>query len=447
MFAAALMAELDGVEAASVSMRPAADVARARFEDGAARQAAASSGVVETWRLRALVKPGRLEAFRTWAEAQGAGWFNFLAPASQADLLANYNDELLQGRFVGGAGHISYQQVGTGAGAARWTAEMEIERKPRYGLKGGAGVNTQLWPFYAEIKSDLALGGTLQAERTGLRGMGVGRQAGREDAPWRTWRVAALVPADRLFEFIDWFRRNRAGWIWMPAADGAAWRARLAGGFGGLALRQAGTRPGLARWEAAFTLEAPAPVEVKANVGRSIFDPAVTLGDASRVYWRQRLEFEYSYDRGQRLTAGGDRTRGLTLLPGGPLPAKFIVGGVKAHLSTIDWRASGVFRVRLMAPGQADGHVPGPHLTPAARNGLCFILLWGGHQNLITVQGDVAEPYVVSYAGDQLTSFRRMMNSRRSGPADVAVAWRAPGAEETGFLEEFYTTRGGAAAP
>ena len=38
-----------------------------------------SSGVVEIWRLRAVVKPGRLEAFRTWADAQGAGWFDFLA--------------------------------------------------------------------------------------------------------------------------------------------------------------------------------------------------------------------------------------------------------------------------------------------------------------------------------------------------------------------------------
>lgn len=124
------MAELEGVETASVSMQSApGDVTRARFDDGAVRQAPASSGVVETWRLRALVKPGRLEAFRTWADAQGAGWFDFLAGGEAGN-------ELFHGRFVGGAGRIGYQQVAAAPGEARWTAEMEIERKPRYALKG-----------------------------------------------------------------------------------------------------------------------------------------------------------------------------------------------------------------------------------------------------------------------------------------------------------------------
>ena len=97
-----------------------------------------------------------------------------------------------------------------------------------------------------------------------------------------------MVDGERLFEFLHWLRLNRMGWIWLPAAAGAAWRARLAGGYGGVALRQAGTRAGAARWEATLTLETPAPVETKANVGKSIFDPAVALGDASRVYLRAR---------------------------------------------------------------------------------------------------------------------------------------------------------------
>ena len=435
MFAAALLAELDGVEAASVSMRGAPDVSRIRFDDGGARQAIANCATVETWRLRALVKPGRLEAFRTWADAQGAGWFDFLAGGAAGD-------ELFHGRFVGGAGRIGYQQVAAAPGEARWTAEMEIERKPRYGLKGGPGA--RLWPFYAEIKSDLALGGTLLAERTGIQGTGVARQAGREDAPWRTWRVTAMLDGDRLFEFIDWLRRNRSGWIWMPAADGGAWRARIAGGFGGVALRQTGTRAGPARWEASLTLESPAPVEVKANVGRSIFDPAVALGDASRVYWRLRANFVFR-PQGPRLMAGDEL---WPPLPGGPLPAKFIGGGAAAHVARVDWRANGLWAIRLIARGQARAADPGPQLTVAARGGLGFVLSWGGHSYVSRINdSDQEEPYISRYGGEELTSFRWLMNSRRSGPADVAIVWVAPGAGETGFLADFVTTRGGAAAP
>ena len=218
MFAAALMAELEGVEAASVSMQSApGDVTRARFDDGAVRQAPASSGVVETWRLRGLIKAGRLEAFRTWADAQGAGWFDFLAQS----LPGTGNPQDYHGRFVGGAGRIGYQQVGGQAGEARWTAEMEIERRPR----GTRKADLVFWPHYARIKSGLALGGTLQAERTGLEGAGAARQAAREDAPWRTERLTAMVDGDRLFELLHWLRSNRMGWIWLPAADGGAWQS------------------------------------------------------------------------------------------------------------------------------------------------------------------------------------------------------------------------------
>ena len=437
MLAAAMMTELEGVEAASVSMRPApGDVARTRFDDGAARQAPASSGVVETWRLRALVKPGRLEAFRTWADAQGAGWFDFLAGERAGE-------QLFQGRFVGGAGRIAYQQAGTRAGAARWTAEMEIERRPIWAPKG----NLALWPWYAEIKSDLALGGTLQAERTGVEGSGLARQAGRERAAWRTWRLTALVDDDRLWEFLDWLRRNRMGWIWLPTADGGAWRARLAGGFGGAALRQAGTRAGRPRWEAVLNLETPAPVEVKANVGRSIFDPAVELGDASRVYWRARLDFVWNR-AGPRLVAGKPPPGpAQTIMAGGPLPGKFVEGGGVARFSTIDIRENGIFRVRLIEPGQAHGNLPGPFLTDAARRGLAFILAWGGDATAVVFgDHDATEPYVFrDYELKRKVS--PMFKARFSGPMDVAMAWNAPGAGDTGFLADFFTTRGGAAAP
>ena len=321
-----MMAELEGVEAAAVSMRGASgDVSRARFEDGGVRQAAASSGVVETWRLRARVKAGRLEAFRTWADAQGAGWFDFLGGAGAGAIK-------LQGRFVGGPGRIAYQQVAA-AGASRWTAEMEVERRPLDSPKG----DLIFWPHYAEIKSDLALGGTLQAERTGLQGAGTARQAAREDAPWRTWRLTAMVEDDRVFEFLHWLRSNRTGWIWLPAADGGAWRARLAGGYGGAALRQAGTRAGWPRWEASLTLETPAPVEVKANVGRSIFDPAVALGDASRVYLRGNFLFNLiNINAGVYQFNLGGYPRGLTrFVEWQGLPGKFVIGGGRAYLSSV----------------------------------------------------------------------------------------------------------------
>ena len=435
MFAAAFMAELEGVEAAALSMRTApGDVTRARFEDGAARQAPASSGVVETWRLRALVKPGRLEAFRTWADAQGAGWFDFLAGGEAADTL-------FQGRFVGGAGRVAYQQVAPGAGAARWTAEMEIERRPIWAPKA----ELIFWPHYAEIKSDLSLGSTLRAERTGLDGAGIARQAGREDAAWRTERLTAMVEDERLFEFLDWLRRNRAGWIWLPAADGAAWRARLAGG---VALRQVGTRAGRPRWEASLTLETPAPVEVKANVGRSIFDPAVALGDASRVYWRERLQFKWELLRNGTLRMRAGTPPGGTLR-GGSLPTKFVEGGGAAHFSTIEMRNSGLWRLRLIAPGHADGDQAGPHLTTAARRGLAFIMAWGGWAIPVRIgDQDASEPYRPQIHWEQeRRHFHATALARRSGPMDVAVAWRAPGAGNTGFLADFFTTRGGAAAP
>ena len=149
------MTELEGVEAASISMRPApGDVTRARFDDGAARQAPASSATVEIWRLRGLVKPGRLEQFRSWADAQGAGWFDFLVGPQPGA-----GDYYMQGRFVGGAGRVSYQQTAARAGATRWMAEMEIERRPLNSTKG----NLIFWPHYAEIKSDLVVAARFSA--------------------------------------------------------------------------------------------------------------------------------------------------------------------------------------------------------------------------------------------------------------------------------------------
>ena len=441
MLSAAMMTELEGVEAAAVSMRAAPDMARVRFDDGAVRQAPMSSGVVETWRLRALVKPGRLDAFRTWADARGAGWFDFL------DSYAG--DGLYQGRFVGGAGRVTYQQVAPGAGEARWTADMEVEMKPKNISKG----NLVFWPWYAEIKGDLALGGTLQAERTGLEGAGAARQAGREDAPWRTWRVTAMVDDERLFEFLDWIKSHRMGWIWLPGADGAAWRARIAGGAGGVALRQAGTRAGAARWEASLTLETPVPVEMKPNVGRSIFDPAVALGDASRVYFRQRLWFSIR-------TQDSRGTWGVYL--GNPpgttiwqaeLPRRFIQGGGRAWLSTLELRQFGRWRMRLIELGDSSGNVPGPLLTDSARRGLAFIVSWGGNAVPVVIGDvDLTEPYTVDdhTRAFGVTRFARPMIENtgfRNGLLDVAVAWNAPGAGNTGFLADFFTTRGGAAAP
>ena len=452
MFADAFMTELEGVEAASISMRPAlGDVTRVRFDDGAARQAPASSATVETWRLRGLVKPGRLEQFRSWADAQGAGWFDFLAGPQPGA-----GDYYMQGRFVGGAGRVSYQQTAARAGATRWTAEMEIERRPLNATKG----NLIFWPHYAEIKSDLALGSTLQAERTGFQGAGVARQAAREDAPWRAERLTAMVDDDRLFEFLHWLRSNRTGWIWLPAGDGGAWRARIAGGYGGVALRQVGTRAGAApRWEASLTLETPAPVEVKANVGRSIFAPAVALGDASRVYLRARLNCRIQLFNRQcniwGLVAGHSPGQQLEFEG---LPGKFITGGAPAYLSTLDIRFSWLWRLRLIAPGHADGNVAGPQLTLAARRGLAFIIAWGGLAlPMIIGDRDASEPYrvhgfqnyFVGLAGGPLNFSRVMIDHGvfRGGGMDFAVAWNAPGAGGTGFLRDFYTTRGGAAAP
>ena len=451
MLAAAMMTELEGVEAASVSMRGASgDVSRARFEDGAVRQAAASSGVVETWRLRARVKAGRLEAFRTWADAQGAGWFDFLKLGPQGA-----GDQQIQGRFVGGPGRVSYQQAASAAGASRWTAEMEVERRPLDSPKG----NLIFWPHYAEIKSDLALGGTLQAERTGLQGAGLARQAAREDAPWRTWRLTALVDDDRIFEFIHWLRANRTGWIWLPAADGAAWRARLAGGFGGAALRQVATRAGPARWEASLTLESPAPVEIKEHVGKSIFDPAVALGDASRVYLRNRFRFVNTLinarnnvwslsTSGNPLTATVSRV--YPQLEDDGLPEKFVSGGGEAFISTWEFRNSQRWRLRLISPGDADGNVVGPQLTAAARQGLAFIAAWGGTAISVVIgDRDYEEPYIIDSISYVAKSVKHLLDHGvfRSNHMDVAVVWNAPGAGDTGFLADFFTTRGGAAAP
>ena len=444
-----MMTELEGVEAASVSMRGASgDVSRARFEDGAVRQAAASTGVVETWRLRALVKAGRLEAFRTWADAQGAGWFDFLKSWP--------GDPRMRGRFVGGPGRIAYQQVGMAAGAARWMAEMEIERPPLASPKG----NMIFWPHYAQIKSDLALGGTLRAERAGLQGAGMARQAAREDAPWRTWRLTAMVDDDRLFEFLHWLRSNRTGWIWLPAADSAAWRARIAGGYGGAALRQAGTRAGPPRWEASLMLETPAPVELKEHVGRSIFDPAMALGDASRVYLRGRFLFgTININEGvYQFNAGGypgSATSVVSVAGDDVLPAKFIIGGGAAFLSSLELRSSGRWRLRLFSWGQRDGNVAGPHLTAVARRGLAFIVAWGGRAVSIVIgDRDLEEPYILDGIGAVRETVRHWFNygvfqgaGLPEGRMNVAVVWNAPGAGGTGFLADFFTTRGGAAAP
>ena len=444
MLSTVMMTELEGVEAAAVSMRAAPDVARARFDDGAVRQAPMSSGVVDTWRVRALVKPGRLDAFRTWADAQGAGWFMFLAPGMGVD-------PPFQGRFVGGAGRVTYQQTAAGAGAARWTAEMEVEMRPKNVGKG----NMVFWPHYAEIRSDLALGGTLQAERTGLQGAGAARQAGREDAAWQTWRITATLDGERLFEFLDWIRHHRMGWIWLPGADGAAWRARIAGGAGGVALRQAGTRAGAARWEASLTLETPAPVEVKANVGRSVFDPEVALGDASRVYFRKRLSFG-------RLTNGSRGAWGVYLgWPQGQgyfvwdaeVPSRFIQGGGRAWLSTLELRQFGRWRMRLIELGDSSGNVPGPLLTDAARRGLAFIVSWGGKAVPVVIGDvDLTEPYTVDDTTGAFGVSRFVKpfiesTDFRNGLMDVAMVWNAPGAGNTGYLADFFTTRGGAAAP
>ena len=438
MFAAALMAELEGVEAASVSMRGAAgDVARARFADGAARQAAAGSGVVETWRLRALVKPGRLEAFRTWADAQQHRFFDFLEFEDASEVSKDI-DKQLQARFVGGPGRIVYQQVAAGPGAARWMAEMEVERRPLISTKG----NMPFWPHYAQIKSDLTLGGALQAAR--------------EDALWRAERLTALVDGDRLYEFLHWVRSNRMGWIWLPAADGAAWRARIAGGYGGVALRQTGTRVGAAQWEVSLTLETPVPVEVKANVGRSIFDPEVALGDASRVYLRARIEGDARFVKpvqGDFIweILLGDPQRSTRQLEFKGLPSKFMSSGAKAYLSSIQIRFSTLWRLRLISPGQTGNNAAGRELTPAARRGLAFIVAWGGLALPVVIGDmDTTEPYRVFGIQHFPFHFSRLIiedGTFREGGLDVAVVWNAPGAGNTGFLADFFTTRGGAAAP
>ena len=135
------------------------------------------------------------------------------------------------------------------------------------------------------------------------------------------------------------------------------------------------------------------------------------------------------------------------------LPGKFVVGGGRAFLSTIETRASTFFRVRLIAPGQTDGNVAGPHLTAAARRGLAFIMAWGGLA-FKTVIGDQDEDEPYNYlagasSGEGGIWTRALINHGvfRRGGMDLVVVWNAPGAGDTGFLADFFhhpRRRGGA---
>ena len=131
------------------------------------------------------------------------------------------------------------------------------------------------------------------------------------------------------------------------------------------------------------------------------------------------------------------------------MPGKFVVGSGAAHLSTIEARdTSGRFRLRLLGPGDASGDAPGPELTAAARRGLAFVMAWGGYA-LSPVIGDrdPTEPYHFNFHWEVGLPMLPILSARRSGPMDVAVVWNAAGAGNTGFLADFFTTRGGATAP
>ena len=79
-------------------------------------------------------------------------------------------------------------------------------------------------------------------------------------------------------------------------------------------------------------------------------------------------------------------------------------------------------------------------------------MAWGGHAARVVIEEgrqntDPTEPYTFNRHQALGVPWTPTEWARRAGPMDVAVVWNAPGAGDTGFLADFFTTRGGAAAP
>ena len=118
---------------ADYAFAPAADCARAPFEDGALRQARTFTRPRVVREAKAEVPQARLAEMRAWIDSAGAGAFRWTDPADGSVHAG--------ARIVGGAGGVTWRQAAGGGGEPRWRADLRIETDGA----GAASATRSIW--------------------------------------------------------------------------------------------------------------------------------------------------------------------------------------------------------------------------------------------------------------------------------------------------------------
>ncbi len=115
------------------------------------------------------------------------------------------------------------------------------------------------WPDYAEIGADCAVRPAPDVARTAFDD-GETRQERIHTAQTVTRDIEAWIEPGRGAEFLAWARAHaHAYFAWTDPMDGRVYRARVAGGAGGVAMRAHSAGEGRPPWwRARMTLEGPA---------------------------------------------------------------------------------------------------------------------------------------------------------------------------------------------
>ena len=279
------------------------------------------------------------------------------------------------------------------------------------------------WPAWAEMSADYAFAAAEDCARAPFED-GALRQARIFTRPRIVREAKAEVPQARLAEMRAWIDTVGAGaFRWTDPADGSVHAdARIVGGAGGAAWRQAAGRGGEPRWRADLRIETS--LAGAASGTRSIWDAGVPPGDESGVLARRfgigplgeystLVDSRRPAKRWGALPAGWTETRPAYM-------ALFRV--ISSSYRTI---------FRLSAGNPPDpwdfGTDDGPELVPAVARGLRLCVRCGGLEAAIGIgESPPVEPYDWI---ENSPAFRAVVDAmaQRGATADFALAWAGAG--------------------
>ena len=280
------------------------------------------------------------------------------------------------------------------------------------------------WPAWAEISADYGFTLAEDCARAQFDD-GAMRQARLFTRPRAVREAKVEVPQARLAEMRAWIDSVGAGaFRWTDPADGSVHAdARIVGGAGGAAWRQAAGRAGEPRWRADMRIETS--LAGAAPGTRSIWDPEIVPGDESGVLARR-----FGIRR-----LGGNPTLVDSRRPEkrwGALPAGWTETR-PAYLAMLRFGASNYDAVfRLSAGNPPDpwdfGTDDGPQFVPAVERGLRLCVRCGGAEAATAIGGSppVEEPYRWT---ENSPAFRAVVDAMAApgAAADFALAWAGAG--------------------